>query len=172
MTAMEAGILERATKKEVREEVQRRMKLLKFHPRMFKHWQEGTVYYSYIYTLKPLTAEMKKYVSAFSRGNYEPYHVMFSDTDSYGRILYVLCVYYDMSNWDYEREQLTQDIELPCEIIYLDKKKHEKGTALLFSIAEDARIPEARIPITVEWAEETEGPSFRNLWRAMKSMFS
>ncbi len=155
---------------EVEAEVETRMHLLKFHSNMIKKWRQGILYYSYIHDLKPINEEMKKAIDRFARGIYEPYHVMYSDADSRGRILYVLCVYYDKSDWEWNREQLTTEIELPCDVIYMDEKKHEEGTVLLTSIAEEALIPGSRLPITVNPTEEFF-PDFRNAWHSLKSFF-
>lgn len=156
---------DRATRAEIQEEIESRMRLLKFDDRLISSRKKGEVYYSFIDDLRPLTDEMKDAISECAAGSYEPYHAIYSDN---ARILYVLNVSLDKADWNAERNPIGKSLDIPCDVISLDKHTHEPGTALFTSIAEDAFRPSERRALD---AGEESFPDIRNAWISLKSFF-
>lgn len=164
--------LDRANREEIRKEVSNRMRLLKLDDRILSHFKNGDLFYSHINDLLPFTDEMVKAVYTFSKDSYIPYHAIYNESSLSGRLLYVLGVSVDKADWKQERSGLGKSLEVPCDIIFLDKNAHEKGSVLLTSIAEDAFQPSERRPIVAESSSDFDFfPDPRNAWLAVKSFF-
>ncbi len=164
--------LDRVNKYDLEKELESRMRLLKLDNRLISHLKEGKLFYSYVNEVLPLTEEMKEIVKRFSKDAYVPYHIVYSESSTSGRLLYVLSVSLDKADWKQEREQLGKSLEIPCDIIFLDKETHESGSVLLTSIAEDAFLMSERRPIVVASGKRFDFlPDLRTTWLSMKHFF-
>ncbi len=156
---------DRATRDEVQIEIEARMHLLKLDDHIISHQGNGEVFYSFANKLFPLTAEMEDIIGKFSKDMYQPYHVIYSEN---AKTLYVLNVSLDKADWSAERDPIGKALEIPCDVIHLDSRTHETGTAPFASIAEIAFHPSQRRPVSVG---EDSFPDFRNAWLSIKKFF-
>ncbi len=161
----------RATRKEIQAEIETRMRLLKMRERLIQKQKEQIVFCSRIQDLFPLTLEMSRAVQQASRdkeGNqvYVPYHVIYRESCRHGRLLYVLNVSIQKDDWKWNREIISHTLDIPSDIIYLDKKgRHEQGNATRADIAIDAYADFERYYIRPERVEEIDGVlSEMKLW--------
>ncbi len=163
--------LKRATRNEIMDEIEARMSLLKLDKRLVSHIKNGEVYYSYVNECLPLTDEMKSAYEPYAE-DHVPYHMVYSESSTSGRLLYVLYVSSDKADWKQEKEPIGKNLEIPCDIFFLDKGICEPGKVLLTSIAEDAFRPEERRPVLAEPQKNWNFfPDPRNAWLSVKSFF-
>lgn len=161
----------RATRKEIQAEIEARMRLLKMRERLIQKQKEQIVFCSRIQDLFPLTLEMKNAIykashDADGREIYIPYHVIYNQYGTRGRVLYVLNVSVQKDDWKRNREMIAHSLDIPSDIIYLDKKGwHEQGKATRVGIATDAYADFERYYIRPERVEEIDGVlSEMKLW--------